>query len=142
MPAARKTIIDDIKPYKIKKREEYMCDAQQEHFDAILHAWKLQLMEGVDRTVIHMQDDSANLPDPNDRATIEEEFSLELRTRDRERMLLQKIEEALLRVDNNEYGFCEECGSDIGVRRLEARPTAELCIDCKELAEIKERSHA
>ena len=96
-------------------------------------------MQEVDRTVHHMKDEAANFPDPNDRATQESEFSLELRTRDRERKLIKKIDEALLSVDAGEYGFCESCGVEIGVRRLEARPTATLCIDCKTLDEIRER---
>lgn len=129
----------DFKPYKIKKTEEYMSDAQLEHFRAILTAWKTSLMEEVDRTVHHMQDDAAIFPDPLDRAAQEEEFSLELRTRDRERKLIGKITQALINIDNGEYGYCATCGADIGIRRLEARPTAELCIDCKTFDEIRER---
>ncbi len=112
-----------------------------EHFSKILHLWKKELMEEVDRTVHHMQDDAANFPDPNDRATQEEEFSLELRARDRERKLIKKIDEALQKIENNEYGYCDVCGIEIGIRRLEARPTATLCIDCKTLDEIRERTH-
>jgi DnaK suppressor protein len=97
-------------------------------------------MAEVDRTVHHMQDDAANFPDPNDRATQEEEFTLELRTRDRERKLIKKIEESLVDVENGDYGYCESCGVEIGIRRLEARPTATLCIDCKTLAEIREKN--
>jgi DnaK suppressor protein len=96
-------------------------------------------MEEVDRTVHHMQDEATNFPDPNDRATQESEFSLELRTRDRERKLIKKIDEALGRLDNGDYGYCEGCGVEIGIRRLEARPTATLCIDCKTLDEIREK---
>jgi DnaK suppressor protein len=96
-------------------------------------------MHEVDRTVHHMQDDAANFPDPNDRATQESEFSLELRTRDRERRLIKKIDEALKEIESGDYGFCESCGIDIGIRRLEARPTATLCIDCKTLDEIREK---
>ena len=103
---------------------------------------KQQLMEEVDRTVGHMKDDATNFPDPNDRATQEEEFSLELRTRDRERKLIKKINEAQKRIDDDEYGYCESCGVEIGVARLEARLTAELCIDCKTLEEIRERQNA
>lgn len=112
---------------------------QLEHFKLILQAWKSELMEEVDRTVHHMQDESANLPDPNDRATQEEEFSLELRTRDRERKLIKKIDQTIDRIEKDDYGFCDDCGVEIGIRRLEARPTATLCIDCKSLAEIKEK---
>jgi DnaK suppressor protein len=122
-----------------KKREEYMCNDQRDHFKAILKAWRLELMEEVDRTVTHMKDEAANFPDPADRATQEEEFSLELRTRDRERKLIKKIDKTLLRVEEDDYGFCDQCGVDIGIRRLEARPTADLCVDCKTLDEIKER---
>lgn len=128
-----------FKPYKAKKGEEYMNEAQEEHFRAILKAWKQELMEEVDRTVHHMKDDAANFPDPNDRATQESEFSLELRTRDRERKLIKKIDETLNLIDSHEYGYCVACGVEIGIRRLEARPTASLCIDCKTLDEIREK---
>ena len=126
-------------PYDEKEGEEYMNDAQRKHFENILNNWKSELMEEVDRTVHHMQDDAANFPDPNDRATQESEFSLELRTRDRERKLIKKIVESIQNIESGDYGFCESCGIDIGVRRLEARPTAVLCIDCKTLDEIREK---
>lgn len=119
-----------------------MDKAQLERFSKLLAEWKQQLMEEVDRTVDHMKDDATNFPDPNDRATQEEEFSLELRTRDRERKLIKKINEAQRRIDDEEYGYCESCGIEIGVARLEARLTAELCIDCKTLEEIRERQIA
>lgn len=128
-----------IPPYTPKKNEEYMNDAQRDHFRAILLAWKAELMEEVDRTMTHMKDEAANFPDPADRATQEEEFSLELRTRDRERKLIRKIDQTLELIKQDEYGWCDQCGVDIGIRRLEARPTATLCIDCKTLDEIKER---
>lgn len=128
-----------FQPYKEKKGEEYMSDEMREHFTAILNQWKKELMEEVDRTVHHMQDEAANFPDPADRASQEEEFSLELRARDRERKLIKKIDETLQLIENNEYGWCDSCGVEIGIRRLEARPTATLCIDCKTLAEIKEK---
>ncbi|WAR46839.1 RNA polymerase-binding protein DksA [Methylomonas rapida] len=128
-----------FKPYEEKEGEEYMNEAQLQHFTNILNNWKAELMEEVDRTVHHMQDDAANFPDPNDRATQESEFSLELRTRDRERKLIKKIEEALKNIENGDYGYCETCGVEIGIRRLEARPTATLCIDCKTLDEIREK---
>lgn len=131
--------VPGIAPYQEKKGEEYMNDRQVEHFRNILLAWKRSLMEEVDRTVHHMQDDAANFPDPNDRATQESEFSMELRARDRERKLIKKIDESMRNLENEEFGFCEQCGVEIGVRRLEARPTATLCIDCKILDEIKER---
>ena len=126
-------------PYVEKSGEEYMDEAQIEHFSTILNNWKKELMREVDRTVIHMQDDAANFPDPNDRATQESEFSLELRTRDRERRLIKKIDDALKDIESGDYGYCETCGSEIGIRRLEARPTATLCIDCKTLDEIREK---
>ncbi|MBI5447417.1 MAG: RNA polymerase-binding protein DksA [Gammaproteobacteria bacterium] len=128
-----------VRPYSEKPGEEYMNEAQREHFRHMLNQWKQDLMQEVDRTVHHMQDEAANFPDPNDRATQEAEFGLELRTRDRERKLIKKIEEALSKIDQDEYGYCESCGVEIGIRRLEARPTATLCIDCKTLDEIKER---
>ena len=126
-------------PYKEQKGEEYMNERQLEHFANILNSWKKELMEEVDRTVHHMQDEAANFPDPADRASQEEEFSLELRARDRERKLIKKIDQTLQRIEEDDYGFCDSCGVEIGIRRLEARPTATLCIDCKTLAEIKER---
>ena len=129
-------------PYKQGKNEAYMSESQHAHFRAILEAWKKSLMEEVDRTVHHMKDEAANFPDPNDRATQETDFSLELRTRDRERKLIKKIDEALDRIIDEEYGFCESCGIEIGIRRLEARPTATLCIDCKTLEEIREKQRA
>lgn len=122
-----------------KKNEEYMNENQREHFKQILKAWRLELMEEVDRTVTHMKDEAANFPDPADRATQEEEFSLELRTRDRERKLIKKIDKTLVRVEEDDYGFCDQCGIEVGIRRLEARPTADLCVDCKTLDEIKEK---
>jgi len=126
-------------PYKEIDGQEYMNEVQLKHFETILKNWKNQLMHEVDRTVLHMQDDAANFPDPNDRATQESEFSLELRTRDRERRLIKKIDEALKEIESGGYGFCESCGIEIGIRRLEARPTATLCIDCKTLDEIREK---
>jgi DnaK suppressor protein len=138
-PVTTITVIEGIAPYQEKSGEEYMNEAQTEHFRQILLAWKRELMEEVDRTVHHMQDEAANFPDPNDRATQESEFSMELRTRDRERKLIKKIDEALEKLDHEDYGYCEACGVEIGIRRLEARPTAGLCIDCKTLDEIREK---
>ncbi len=132
-------VLHGVSPYVISKGEEYMNEKQQEHFKLILKAWRLELMEEVDRTVSHMKDEAANFPDPSDRATQEEEFSLELRTRDRERKLIKKIDKTLIRIEEDDYCFCDQCGIDIGVRRLEARPTAELCVDCKTLDEIREK---
>lgn len=131
-----------FEPYKLTKSEEYMNDDQIEHFRTILLNWKKSLMEEVDRTVGHMKNDATNFPDPNDRATQEEEFSLELRTRDRERKLIKKIDESITKLDEDEYGFCDGCGVEIGIRRLEARPTANMCIECKTLEEIREKQIA
>ena len=141
--ATKKTLgllaLAGVEPYQEGEDEEYMSDAQLEHFSLILKAWRNQLREEVDRTVNHMQDEAANFPDPVDRAAQEEEFSLELRTRDRERKLIKKIEKTIKRIEEDDFGFCDSCGIEIGVRRLEARPTADLCIDCKTMAEIKEK---
>lgn len=128
-----------ISPYKQKKTEEYMSQAMIKHFRDILVALRQRLLEGGDKIVTHMKEDAINYPDPNDRASQEEDFRLELRTRDRERKLLKKIEESIELVREKDYGYCEVCGIEIGLRRLEARPTATLCIDCKTLDEIKER---
>ena len=130
---------DDFKPYKPGRGESYMNDEQIDHFRGILLNWRGELVDEVSRTVSHMKDEAANFPDPADRATQEEEFSLELRTRDRERKLIKKIDSTLDRLQNDDYGYCDACGIEIGIQRLEARPTATLCIDCKTLAEIKER---
>jgi DnaK suppressor protein len=126
-------------PYQPKRGEDYMNKDQLEHFRQLLLAWKRELMEEVDRTMLHMKDDAANFPDPNDRATQESEFGLELRTRDRERKLLKKIDSALARIDDGSYGYCEETGDEIGLRRLEARPVATLCVEAQERRELAER---
>lgn len=126
-------------PYVETKGEEYMGKPMRQHFTKILQKWKQDLMQEVDRTVDHMKDEAANFPDPADRASQEEEFSLELRARDRERKLIKKIDKTLQLIEDEEYGWCESCGVEIGIRRLEARPTADLCVDCKTLAEIKEK---
>ena len=129
----------EFKPYKAKKGEEHMNPAQTEHFRSILMQWKEGLMGDVDRTVHHMQDEASNFPDPTDRASQEADFSLELRTRDRERKLIKKIDESLSMLNTGDYGFCESCGIEIAIKRLEARPTATQCIDCKSLDEIREK---
>lgn len=144
MPVSKKkelssALIHGLKPYVEKKGEKYMNKKQLDHFRAILNAWKQELLEEVSRTVHSMQDETANHPDPNDRASQETDMSLELRNRDRERKLIKKIEEALGKIDTGDYGYCETCGVEIGVQRLEARPTATLCIDCKTLDEIREK---
>ena len=139
MPDTSAQKLHGFAPYSEKKGEEYMNEQQVGHFRSILEGWKKELMQEVDRTVDHMKDDAANFPDPADRASQEEEFSLELRTRDRERKLIKKIDESLDMLDSGDYGYCETCGVEIGIRRLEARPTATQCIDCKSLDEIKEK---
>jgi DnaK suppressor protein len=131
----------NVTPYITKRGEAYMNNVQLEHFRNILNGWKRDLMEEVDRTVSHMKDEAANFPDPNDRATQEEEFSLELRTRDRERKLIRKIDEALKRVEDGSYGYCLETGEEIGVKRLEARPVATLTIEAQERRERRERQY-
>ena len=138
-PSSQIGPVPGIAPYQEKKGEEYMNEKQIQHFKNILLEWKRSLMEEVDRTVHHMQDDAANFPDPNDRATQESEFSMELRARDRERKLIKKIDESMSHLDSDDFGYCEACGVEIGVKRLEARPTATLCIDCKILDEIREK---
>ena len=130
-----------LAPYQEKPNEEYMNAEQLDHFKKILAAWRVQRRQEVDRTVTHMKDEAANFPDPADRASQEEEFSIELRARDRERRLIKKIEDGLERVAEDDFGYCEACGVEIGMRRLEARPTATLCIDCKTLSEIKEKQN-
>ena len=134
--------IAGVEPYQEKPGEEYMNEAQLSHFKRILEAWRNQLRDEVDRTVTHMQDEAANFPDPVDRAAQEEEFSLELRNRDRERKLIKKIDETLALINAGDYGFCNNCGVEIGLKRLEARPTATLCIDCKTLEELREKQVA
>ncbi|CAL4320693.1 RNA polymerase-binding transcription factor DksA [Buchnera aphidicola (Eriosoma lanigerum)] len=131
--------IAGVKPYQEKKNETYMNPAQINHFKKILTAWKNQLKNEVYRTISYMQDEATNFPDPMDRATQEEEFSLELRNRDRERKLIKKIDVTLKKINENNFGYCESCNIEIGIKRLEARPTANLCIDCKTLDEIREK---
>lgn len=131
----------NFKPYQLRKDEEYMNLAQVEHFRTLLETWKRELMEEVDRTVTHMKDEAANPPDPNDRATLESEFGLELRTRDRERKLIRKIDEAIKRIEDGTYGYCLETGEEIGVKRLEARPVATLCLEAQERRERRERQY-
>jgi DnaK suppressor protein len=131
----------NVTPYITKRGEAYMNKEQLVHFREILNGWKRDLMQEVDRTVSHMKDEAANFPDPNDRATQEEEFSLELRTRDRERKLIRKIDEALKRVEDGSFGYCLETGEEIGVKRLEARPVATLTIEAQERRERRERQY-
>jgi DnaK suppressor protein len=131
----------NVQPYVVKRGELYMSKDQLQHFRNILNSWKRDLMVEVDRTVSHMKDEAANFPDPNDRATQEEEFSLELRTRDRERKLIRKIDDALKRIEDGSYGYCLETGEEIGVKRLEARPVATLSIEAQERRERRERQY-
>jgi DnaK suppressor protein len=131
----------NVKPYIARRGEQYMNKEQLEHFALILQNWKRDLMVEVDRTVLHMKDEAANFPDPNDRATQEEEFSLELRTRDRERKLIRKIDEALKRIEDGSYGYCLETGEEIGIKRLEARPVATLSVEAQERRERREKQY-
>lgn len=131
----------NVKPYVARRGEQYMGKEQLDHFRRILETWKRDLMQEVDRTVLHMKDEAANFPDPNDRATQESEFSLELRTRDRERKLIRKIEEAIKRIDDGSYGYCNETGEEIGVKRLEARPVATLSLEAQERRERREKQY-
>jgi len=131
----------NVQPYIPQRGEQYMSQEQLDHFRQILSSWKRDLMEEVDRTVLHMKDEAANFPDPNDRATQESEFSLELRTRDRERKLIRKIDEALKRIDDGTYGYCLETGEEIGIKRLEARPVATLCVEAQERRERREKQY-
>jgi DnaK suppressor protein len=130
-----------VKPYIPRRGEQYMSKEQLDHFRQILNTWKRDLMHEVDRTVDHMKDEAANFPDPNDRATQESEFSLELRTRDRERKLIRKIDEAIKRIEDGTYGYCVETGEEIGIKRLEARPVATLCVEAQERRERREKQY-
>lgn len=132
--------IKRVPHYQVETNEEYMNQAQLEHFRTVLLQWKEAITEHNRDAKAQLQSDTSPLADPNDRATLEEEFSLTLRSRDRERKLVAKIDAALLRIANEDFGYCEKCGIEIGVGRLEARPTAELCIDCKEIEERREQT--
>ncbi|KAB2308315.1 RNA polymerase-binding protein DksA [Betaproteobacteria bacterium SCN2] len=131
-----------FEPYKAKKGEEYMNAKQLAHFRKILEAWKAELSQDIDTTIHSMQDEATVFADPNDRATQESDMALELRNRDRERKLIKKIDETMAKIDAGDYGYCDSCGVEIGIERLQARPTASLCIDCKTLEEIKEKQVA
>ncbi len=132
-------LIHGVKPYVLRKGEKFMNKKQQNHFRKVLQSWKDELLGEINRTVHELRTEHENHPDPNDRASQETDMSLELRSRDREGKLIKKIDEATARIDSGDYGYCETCGVEISVPRLEARPTAELCIDCKTLAEIREK---
>ena len=131
--------INEIGPYKVKRGEAYMNESQLSYFKQLLTKWKSDLIDEVDRTVVHMKDEASNFPDPNDRATQESEFGLELRTRDRERKLLKKISSALVRIEEGDYGYCDETGEEIGLKRLQARPVATLSLEAQERREKAER---
>ena len=128
-----------VPPYQPKRNEQYMNEKQRQHFLAILQAWRQELVSETSRTVNSLQDETISHPDPTDRASQETDMSIELRNRDRGRRLIRKIDDSIVRLEKDEYGFCESCGIEIGLRRLEARPTATLCVDCKTLDELKEK---
>ena len=136
------TGLKQFKSYTPKKNEKYMSKAQLKHFIKILNDWKIELSHDIDRTVSHMQDEVTSYADPNDRASQESDMALELRNRDRERKLIKKINDTLRLIENDDYGYCMQCGEEIGLNRLQARPTATLCIDCKTLDEIREKQMA
>ena len=128
----------NIQPYKVKKNEEFMNKNQLEHFKNKLIAWKEQLLEGIESTSNNIKENENHVADANDRATLEEEFALELKTRDRERKLISKIDKTLHELETGDYGYCITCGAEISLPRLDARPTADECIDCKTISERKE----
>lgn len=136
------TLHKQFPPYVAEAGEEYMSEKQLAHFRAILNSLKGELVDDIERTVHTMQDEATVFADPNDRASQESDIALELRNRDRERKLIKKIDEALGRIEDGEYGYCDSCGVEIGLKRLEARPTATMCIDCKTLEEMRERQVA
>ena len=142
MPAEQLLRHKTFPPYAPKKGEEYMNKKQLAHFRNILESLKVELSQDIDRTVHTMQDEATVFADPNDRASQESDMALELRNRDRERKLIKKIEETIAKIESQDYGYCESCGVQIGLKRLEARPTATLCIDCKTLDELREKQLA
>ena len=142
MPAEQLMHPKSFHPYVPKKGEEYMNKKQLAHFRNILETLKVELSQDIDRTVHTMQDEATVFADPNDRASQESDMALELRNRDRERKLIKKIEETIAKIESQDYGYCESCGVEIGLKRLEARPTATLCIDCKTLDELREKQLA
>jgi len=142
MPAEQLLRHKPVPPYAAKKGEEYMNKKQLAHFRSILESLKVELSQDIDRTVHTMQDEATVFADPNDRASQESDMALELRNRDRERKLIKKIEETIAKIESQDYGYCESCGVEIGLKRLEARPTATLCIDCKTLDELREKQLA
>ena len=144
-PAAKKAVVGGnkiFKEYLPKANEAYMSKNQLKHFKDILIDWKKELSHDIDKTVSNMQDELTAYADPNDRASQESDMALELRNRDRERKLIKKIDQTIRKINEGDYGYCEACGVEIGLKRLQARPTATLCIDCKTLEEIRERQMA
>jgi DnaK suppressor protein len=142
LPKAKATLANNkskIAPYKLRKNEKYMSARMKKHFIAVLLLWKEHLKEEMQKTFDHLKTKGETYADPVDRASQEEEFAFELRTRDRERKLINKIAISIELIKQDEYGWCESCGDEIGIKRLEARPTATHCIDCKTLDEIKEK---
>ena len=137
--AAVKKRTSPISSYKGRKGEKYMSAAMKKHFNAVLIEWREHLREEMQKTFDHLKNKGESYADPIDRASQEEEFAFELRTRDRERKLINKIASSLEQIKQDDYGYCYACGIEIGVKRLEARPTATHCIDCKTLDEIKEK---
>lgn len=139
-PSTTQTLLSyGVKPYQPAKNEEYMSKSMREHFRNLLNVWKKALLEGGDETIHDLKEFGGVPADVSDQATLEETFALRLRARDREHKLINKIDQSIKLIDNGDYGFCDECGIEIGIRRLEARPTATLCIDCKTLAEVREK---
>lgn len=139
-PTTTQTLLSyGVKPYELQEGEKYMSKAQLEHFRKLLNVWKNALLQGGDETIHDLKELAESPADVSDQATLEETIALQLRARDRQRKLINKIEESIQSIDNGDYGYCEECGIEIGIRRLEARPTATLCIDCKTLAEVREK---
>jgi len=134
--------LKQFEAYVPKKGEEYMSARQLAHFRKLLDDWKGELSQDIDRTVHTMQDEATIFADPNDRASQESDMALELRNRDRERKLIKKIDETIAKIEAGDYGYCEACGVEIGLQRLQARPTASKCIDCKTLEELRERQVA
>lgn len=128
------------KNYIPNDKEEYMCDKHLEYFEKVLLEWKEAIINNSQQAISMLQSETGAISDLNDRATLEEEFTLTLRSQDRERRLIQKINKAIERIHSDDFGFCDRCGSEVGLKRLEARPTAELCIDCKELEEKREKT--
>ncbi|WP_353257485.1 RNA polymerase-binding protein DksA [Hyphomonas sp.] len=132
--------IDLSDDYRPSDDEEFMNERQLAYFRRLLEAWKAEILDGAKKTINNLQDESGSLPDIVDRASAESDKALELRTRDRQRKLISKIDAAMRRIDDGTYGYCEATGEPIGLRRLEARPTATLSLEAQERHERKERT--